>query len=95
VVDDEAANIDLLSDIFEDAFEIIVASDGLTALELATDNKPDVILMDVNMPGIDGYEVCRRLKADPRQAKAPSSSSPGWAMSPTRREAWSWAQWIM
>jgi signal transduction histidine kinase len=60
----------LLSDIFEEAFEVIVATEGLAALELALERKPDLILLDVMMPGMNGYEVCRRLKADSRTSNS-------------------------
>jgi DNA-binding response OmpR family regulator len=70
LVDDEVTNIDLLSDIFEEAFEVIVATEGLAALELALERKPDLILLDVMMPGMNGYEVCRRLKADSRTSNS-------------------------
>ncbi|MEI6987192.1 MAG: response regulator, partial [Rhodospirillaceae bacterium] len=71
VVDDETANIELLAEICGDAHEILTASDGMVALEIAASTKPDVILLDVMMPGIDGYEVCRRLKAEPLTANIP------------------------
>jgi diguanylate cyclase (GGDEF)-like protein len=62
LVDDESANIELLADIFDDC-EVLFATDGHRALELAASALPDVILLDIMMPGIDGFEVCRRLKA--------------------------------
>jgi signal transduction histidine kinase len=65
VVDDEPYNIDLLEDIFSDDYEVFSANSGIDALEIAARRKPDLILLDVMMPGIDGYEVCRRLKAKP------------------------------
>jgi PleD family two-component response regulator len=64
VVDDEAINIDLLLDTFEVDYEVLAATDGKTALETAQRERPDLILLDVMMPGIDGYEVCRRLKGN-------------------------------
>ena len=64
VVDDTETNIDILVDVLSDHFEVSVAMDGEEALELA-DNHPDIILLDIMMPGMDGYEVCRRLKANP------------------------------
>src|SRR5437879_2738981 len=48
-----------------DAYELIEASDGVQALDLAREQMPDLILLDVSMPKLDGLEVCRRLKADP------------------------------
>ena len=64
VVDDMPANLDVLCRALEDAgYWVEVATDGSSALELATASKPDLILMDVVMPGLDGFETCRRLKA--------------------------------
>ena len=65
VVDDVESNLDILLEILEDDFDVAVALDGESALKTAADEKPDLILLDIIMPGIDGYEVCRRLKADP------------------------------
>ena len=64
VIDDESSNIELLADIFGANYEVLSASEGMAGLEAAVTTMPDVILLDVMMPGIDGYEVCRRLKAD-------------------------------
>ncbi|MDX8398900.1 MAG: diguanylate cyclase [Gallionellaceae bacterium] len=63
VVDDELTNIEVIADIFGDDHEILFATDGPRALEIALTAKPDVILLDVMMPGMDGHEVCRRLKS--------------------------------
>lgn len=63
VVDDTETNIDILVETLSDDFEIAVAMDGEGALESVEDEKPDLILLDIMMPGMDGYEVCRRLKA--------------------------------
>jgi diguanylate cyclase (GGDEF)-like protein len=65
IVDDEIANIELVADIFEDCCEVLFATQGHKALEIAAASAPDVILLDVMMPGMDGYSVCRSLKADP------------------------------
>jgi signal transduction histidine kinase len=65
IVDDDLYNIDLLEDIFGDAYEVLSATTGVAALDIAARSKPDLILLDVMMPGMDGYEVCRRLKAEP------------------------------
>ena len=64
IVDDTETNIDILMEALSDEFEISVALDGETALELVEEVGPDLILLDIMMPGMDGYEVCRRLKAD-------------------------------
>ncbi len=65
VVDDIADNVKLLTyDLSDDGYEVQVAYDGPQALAAAREGRPDVILLDVMMPGMDGIEVCRRLKAD-------------------------------
>ena len=66
VVDDIAANVRLLeAKLMAEYFEVVTASDGPSALEIAAKQSPDIILLDVMMPGMDGFEVARRLKADP------------------------------
>jgi CheY-like chemotaxis protein len=71
IVDDEPINIDLLADTFEVEYEVLAANDGKTALETAVREIPDLILLDVMMPGIDGYEVCRRLKGNRQTQNIP------------------------
>jgi diguanylate cyclase (GGDEF)-like protein len=70
-VDDDLLNFELLADTFSSGYELLFATDGTAALEVATRRVPDVILLDVMMPGIDGYEVCRRLKAGDLTADIP------------------------
>jgi len=71
VVDDELSNIEVIADIFEEDHEVLFATDGERALEIAATAMPDVILLDVMMPGIDGYEVCKRLKAQRHTSEIP------------------------
>ena len=71
VIDDEPSNIDLLADIFSSTYEVLTAEEGMGGLEIAVTSMPDLILLDVMMPGIDGYEVCRRLKAEPLTSAIP------------------------
>jgi two-component system cell cycle response regulator len=72
VVDDVELNIKLLeAKLSSEYFEVIVADNGPVALELAETEMPDIILLDVMMPVMDGFEVCRRLKANPRTADVP------------------------
>ncbi|QCP54133.1 response regulator [Trinickia violacea] len=67
IVDDTPANLGVVMDSLADkGFRVLVALDGNEALERAQFSQPDLILLDVKMPGIDGFETCRRLKADPR-----------------------------
>ncbi len=66
VVDDNPTNIKVLfSFLKEEGFKVLVAKDGLNALEKLQEVRPDLILLDVMMPGIDGFETCRRIKEDP------------------------------
>lgn len=65
IVDDMPANLSVVVESLEaQGFRVLVALDGLEALERAAFSQPDLILLDVKMPGIDGYETCRRLKAN-------------------------------
>ena len=64
VVDDEPANVQALYHALCEEHQVLVATSGEQALALARDKAPDAILLDVVMPGLDGFEVCRRLKAD-------------------------------
>jgi len=65
IVDDTATNIDILSELLSDKYEIMAALDGEFALEIANDDLPDLILLDIIMPQMDGYDVCKRLKENP------------------------------
>lgn len=66
VVDDLAPNVKLLSAKLQaEYFDVVTASSGPEALQRVAESQPDLILLDVMMPGMDGFEVCRRLKSDP------------------------------
>ena len=72
VVDDTPTNVAVVSGLLKDLFRTKVATNGEKALAIATaSEKPDLILLDVMMPGMDGYEVCGRLKADPNTRDIP------------------------
>ena len=71
VVDDSPENIDILSAILKKQYQVRAATTGERALEIARSRPPDIILLDIMMPGIDGYEVCRRLKEDPKTSSIP------------------------
>jgi DNA-binding response OmpR family regulator len=72
LVDDVAANRETLRELFAtESYQLMEAADGPTALQLAAETPPDLVLLDVIMPGMDGYEVCRRLRADASLAEVP------------------------
>jgi len=72
IVDDTPENIDILKNILQDTYKIKAAINGERALKIAVSTpKPDMILLDIMMPEMDGYEVCRRLKTDPATAGIP------------------------
>src|SRR4051812_36167084 len=65
IADDEADNRELLAQILEEArFETVSAADGIEAVEMALRSPPDLILLDVNMPGLTGVEACATLRND-------------------------------
>lgn len=64
IVDDDAMNIDILMDSLEEEYDVKAAESGEEALEIIPKYNPDVILLDIMMSGIDGYEVCRRIRED-------------------------------
>lgn len=72
IVDDNAQNLELIQAYLED-FECktVVACDGLEALDVVARTKPDLVLLDVMMPKMSGFEVCRRLKNDPTTSDIP------------------------
>lgn len=65
IVDDQAINIRILALLFQPDHEVFMARSGAQALAFCRDERPDLILLDVMMPDIDGFEVCRQLMADP------------------------------
>ena len=72
VVDDEAPNVEVFSRLMSRlGYEVLTATSGELALQSVARDRPDLVLLDVNMPGIDGFEVCRRLKSDTRTRLIP------------------------
>jgi putative two-component system response regulator len=71
IVDDEPNNLEVLRGILAESYVLAFAKSGPQALESVRYHRPDLILLDVMMPGMDGYEVCRRLKADPEFESVP------------------------
>jgi CheY-like chemotaxis protein len=65
VIEDVEFNRDLIVQLLEDRYEVVTAVDGQQGLECARSGHPDLILMDLSLPGLDGWEVTRRIKADP------------------------------
>jgi CheY-like chemotaxis protein len=72
IVDDNRQNLELLQAYLEELdCEILSATDGLEALKLVKGHKPDLVLLDIMMPQMSGFEVCRRLKSDPPTSDIP------------------------
>lgn len=71
VVDDERLNLNILYGLLKDDYQVMVATSGEQGLKAATKCRPDLILLDISMPDMDGYEVCQRLKQDPITTKIP------------------------
>ncbi len=71
VVDDIETNVDILVDLLSDEYEIMVALSGKECIETIRIRVPDMILLDVMMPGMDGFEVCRKLKSYKRTRYVP------------------------
>ena len=71
LVDDTADNLALMSGLLKDLYKVKVANNGEKAIRIATESPPDLVLLDIMMPGMDGYEVCRILKSDPRTRDVP------------------------
>jgi two-component system cell cycle response regulator len=72
VADDEPQNLELMEAILQDAgYEVLTAAGGDDALELARERRPDLVVLDLMMPGLSGFEACARLKTDPRTSGTP------------------------
>ena len=72
IVDDVPVNLDVLCRTLEaEGYDVLVATSGEQAIEVCDRTHPDAILLDVMMPGIDGFETCRRLKANPEHQAIP------------------------
>ena len=77
VVDDIVANVKLLeAKLRAEYFEVVTAMNGPAALEIIQSEKPDIVLLDVMMPGMDGIEVCRRIKGNPQHNHIPGNPAP-------------------
>ena len=71
IVDDTETNVDVLVELLSDQYEIVVALDGETALEILEDQKVDIVLLDIMMPKMDGYEVCQKIKENEKIKDVP------------------------
>ena len=67
VVDDEPFNLEIMQEILEEDYEVSYAKSGAECMDMVASVMPDVVLLDVNMPGMSGYEVCQQLKENPNQ----------------------------
>ena len=82
MVEDTEDNRQILRDLFAMTdYELIEAADGAAGLEMARSHKPDLILMDIQLPVLDGYETTRRLKADPALRDIPVIAVTSYALS--------------
>ena len=71
LVDDEPTNLQVLRHILQSDYRLLFATDGERALQVAREQRPDLVLLDIMMPNLDGYAVCRALKADAATASIP------------------------
>lgn len=71
VVEDVDLNRDLMVQLLEDDYEVVIASDGAAGVELASRERPDLILMDLSLPVLDGWEATRRIKSLPGMEDVP------------------------
>ena len=71
IVDDTELNVETLMELLEDKYDLLASLDGEGALEIVEEEHVDLILLDIMMPGIDGFEVCRRLKSNPKTNNIP------------------------
>jgi two-component system, cell cycle response regulator DivK len=81
IVEDVPLNVDLLVQLLEDEYELVIAADGAQGLELAERERPDLVLLDMSLPVIDGWEVARRIKSNRALAKTPIIGLSAHAMS--------------
>lgn len=71
IVEDVELNLDLLVQLLEDDYQLVSAGDGQTGVELAAGEKPDLILMDMSLPVMNGWDAASLIKADPQLAAIP------------------------
>lgn len=72
VIDDQRDLAELVERaLMQEGFDVIIATDGASGLSIAKEHHPDLVILDLTMPGMDGLEVCKRLRADPRRGRVP------------------------
>jgi CheY-like chemotaxis protein len=87
IVEDVEFNLDLLIQLLEDDYELVIAGDGARAVEMATAETPDLILMDMSLPVMDGWEATRTIKANAQLHHIPVIGLSAHAMSGDRQKA--------
>jgi two-component system cell cycle response regulator DivK len=88
VIEDQEDNRTILRDLFANAgYAVLEAVDGRAGIRLAGEERPDLILMDIQMPGLDGYETTRVIKADPDLARIPIIAVTSYALAGDEEKA--------
>jgi two-component system cell cycle response regulator DivK len=87
IVEDVEFNLDLLIQLLEDDYELAIARDGAQGVEMATSENPDLILMDMSLPVLDGWQATRAIKADAGLKDIPVIGLSAHAMSSDRQKA--------
>ena len=81
IVEDNPVNMDLMIQLLEEDYHLILAVDGSEALEMISSQKPDLVLMDMSLPEVDGYDATQRIKADKKLCHIPVIGLSAHAMS--------------
>ena len=87
IVEDVEFNMDLLIQLLEDDFTIVAARDGATGVQMADTEKPDLILMDMSLPVMDGWEATKQIKSNPKTSRIPIIGLSAHAMNGDREKA--------